>query len=763
MTLFGPGHGISLPLVFLAVFASAASATCMAQAQQFRLKVQEDGVYQVDYDELQAAGLKGPVASERLGLENLGDPVAIRVDDGNDGQFGPGDSLVFIGKHLRGQTSHYHDHSPFNVYILATESQSAPRRMAAVSKVNEEPADSASSALRSSAHLERDLLRVPLSGQTGSYGDETLWYWKQINHLASEPTRIPVDLTHLDPDSESAFSLELQFRGWSDYASAAALSVPDHTVEIALNGTPVGQGNWQGRDVHRIEIEAISPSLVKQRENFIEIRVLARHHGEDDEPIIDVVYLDWIKATFPRKATFDDRQQRLSVPADRNTGLLRLFGAARSSEVSPPQAISLFGEHGYHTAAVPEQAASEMSSRVIEYETPLPPGVQKLWIVPGDRFLRSPMIEIDHPSRLSDSIDQRDYFIIAHGSLAKAAEPLAEFHRQRGMTTEVVDVQDIYDEFNFGIEHPRAIRDFLAHALDNRTAPAPSHVLLVGDANWYVKEQANASAERGRNDQRSLIPTWQLRSRDGPAASDNAFVTLTGDDVYPDMAIGRLPANNASEAEAMVEKTIAYMQNPTPGAWRSRVVLVSDSERNLSARNDQLAKRAEDGGLQAVELLSSADDDGPRHQARLRSSIDEGMLVLHFFGHGGRYMWQTAPSRGGNTGNLFDMEDLDQLAPNTRLPIVLSMSCNTGPFDHPAVDSLAEKFVRMNDRGAVAVLAASARNSPSLKFTNALLQGILDESTLGQAVQGAKSARQHPDAALLYNLLGDPALVPARP
>ena len=90
------------------------------------------------------------------------------------------------------------------------------------------------------------------------------------------------------------------------------------------------------------------------------------------------------------------------------------------------------------------------------------------------------------------------------------------------------------------------------------------------------------------------------------------------------------------------------------------------------------------------------------------------------------------------------------------------MSCNTGPFDHPDADSLAEKFVRLEGRGAIAVLAASARNSPSLLFTNALLDGIIHEPTLGEAIMLAKRLRQHPDSALLYNLFGDPALVPAR-
>ena len=42
-------------------------------------------------------------------LENQGRPVALRVTGDDDAQFGPGDNLIFIGKHLRGDNRHYHD------------------------------------------------------------------------------------------------------------------------------------------------------------------------------------------------------------------------------------------------------------------------------------------------------------------------------------------------------------------------------------------------------------------------------------------------------------------------------------------------------------------------------------------------------------------------------------------------------------------------------------------------------------------------------
>lgn len=741
--------------LLLAVFAASAIAQPPADSQRFRIQVERDGVYRLAYDRLESAGLTGPVASDRLAMENLGKRVALRVDDGGDALFGPGDSLVFIGEHLRGDASHYHDFSPFNVYVLDIGAQTEPLRMRGSAGPPGSDGAVVPTALRGQLHMEHDLLRIPVSGQPGAYEEETLWYWLQLNHLASAPTRIPVDLSRVDRHGEKAFELKLQFRGWSNSASASHWPIPDHVVEVALNGTPIAKGRWQGRDTHLIEISRIPSALLEPAGDVIEIRVPTRRHGDNADPVIDVVYLDWIAAAFPRASTSDHRQDRLVIPADGNTGLLRL------RPESPPGAaevrrVELFGEAGF---AAPMRQADDSPAA---FEASIPAGAQRIWTVPDERFEAPSTVVLDRPSNLAASRDQRDYFIIAHPDLVASVEPLARFHQERGTRTELVDVQDIYDEFNHGIKHPQAIRDFLAHARRVRNAPAPSMVLLVGDASWFARSSSGPGVESARFDEKDLIPSWQLRSRDGPAASDNPFVTLDGDDLYPDMAIGRFPAASPSEASAMVAKTIAYMTDPPPGSWRSRILLASDPTGNFSARNSQLARRARDRGLTADELLADPSDAGTRHQERMRSAIDEGMLVLHFFGHGGRFMWQTAPARG-DAGNLFGMEDLDMLAPSARLPIVLSMSCATGPFDHPAADSLAEKFLRMADRGAVAVLAASARNSPSLGFTNSLLEGILTSGTLGEAVRAAKSARMHPDSALFYNLFGDPALVPARP
>jgi len=91
------------------------------------------------------------------------------------------------------------------------------------------------------------------------------------------------------------------------------------------------------------------------------------------------------------------------------------------------------------------------------------------------------------------------------------------------------------------------------------------------------------------------------------------------------------------------------------------------------------------------------------------------------------------------------------------------MTCYSAPFDHPTADSIGEKFLRMPDRGAIGVLAASWRNSPGLRFSEAMLNELTQPGTMGEAVMRAKRNQTNRLMIETYNLLGDPATSLALP
>ena len=136
------------------------------------------------------------------------------------------------------------------------------------------------------------------------------------------------------------------------------------------------------------------------------------------------------------------------------------------------------------------------------------------------------------------------------------------------MLVQVSDVQDVYDEFSFGLVDPEAIRSFLTYAYASWQPPAPLYVLLAGDGTFDPKNYLGVSPP-------TYIPAY-LADVDpslGETAADNRFVSVSGGDFLPDMHLGRLAVNSAEEAAVVVNKVLAYEQNPPADVWSQKVML----------------------------------------------------------------------------------------------------------------------------------------------------------------------------------------------
>ena len=165
-------------------------------------------------------------------------------------------------------------------------------------------------------------------------------------------------------------------------------------------------------------------------------------------------------------------------------------------------------------------------------------------------------------------------------------------------------------------------------------------------------------------------------------------------------------------------------------------------------------------GMTGVKIYPRPEDpDNREHQGEILRAFAAGQLLVHFLGHGGRYIWRTGAPDYQKNHDLFTLEDLDALEPSARLPVVLSMTCYSAPFDHPTADSIGEKLLRLPASGAIAVIAASWRNAPSEAWSSALLDELTrPDATVGEALAAAKRRIGDRMFVETYNLLGDPAL-----
>ncbi|MEO5561236.1 MAG: C25 family cysteine peptidase, partial [Dokdonella sp.] len=388
-----------------------------------------------------------------------------------------------------------------------------------------------------------------------------------------------------------------------------------------------------------------------------------------------------------------------------------------------------------------------------------------------------------------DATSGYDYLIVAHPKLIDAIRPLAAFHERRGLKVAVFDVNAVYDQFNHGITHPQAIRN-LVETAQRQWTRKPRFLLLVGDASFDIRHDtyndlnyakwtdqellfpghfgsvpgSQYKEKPGKLADRNLIPTWQYPSPEGQSASDNWYGAM-GDDWHPVVAVGRFPVVEPAEVKAIVDKTIAYVSTPQLGAWRRDVMFITDEIESFKQASDEIASTlGKDGFLADKVYASPLESDNAAHQTAIHDGIDEGRLLVHFIGHGGRYIWRTGPPDLHKNADLFTLEDVSKLKNNARLPMVLSMTCYSAPFDNPTEDSIGERFLREPGKGAIAVFAASWRNSPSPAYSKAVVHELLEPgATIGEAIVRAKKSSQDRTLVEMYNLLGDPAVVLERP
>jgi peptidase C25-like protein len=759
----------SLVAAALAAAAPAPSGAPSGTTQRFRIEVRDDGVYAVSYEALAKAGLAAEPPSASLVLRNRGAVVPLWVEDGGDGRFGPGDRLELVGRHLAGELTYRDPYSAFNVYVLDVGGDAAPQTAtaapaAAVPAAATTPAAGATGLL-SRQHLERDVLLLRYSGEKDH--QQELWYWAKLTHIDAQPFRQTLDLADLDVTSAQPVEVRLRMRGWSRPATKPP-GATDHRVEVTLDGKRLGEGEWNN-DVgaYDLALPTLAAASLAPGAHELAVRVPKRA-GADGNPIVDVAVVDWIEIAFPRQSRLRAAQQHLELVGDATH--LHLLAPGH-------QRVVLYTESGTRRVGRAGQDGAFGFGAV---------GSGGLDLVVDDRLATPAVVERDQPSRLLANDQQADYLVITTPALRPALSPLLQLRRDQGLAVAVADVQDVYDEFSHGIPHPQALRAFVDHAWRQWQRPAPRFLLLVGDASWDLGEHPDedhypdavynpghgtAFAHIGSTpyapDQRlhrNLVPTWSLSTYDGHAASDNWFVALEGNDEKPELAVGRFPVVTPAEVAAIVDKIVRYETAPPPGDWRKQVVWISNEDIGFQTMSDRLATHLGEQGYTGEKIYAKAGvTQSEADQAAIREAIGRGSLLVHFVGHGGRFIWRTGPPDWTKHRDLFNLDDLEKLAPSDKLPVVLAMTCYSAPFDHPTADSIGEKFLRDSQRGAVAVVAASWRNAPNLTMSQGLVDQILLAPTLGEALQNAKQLSFDRDFIEQYNLLGDPALRLARP
>ncbi|MBP5716127.1 MAG: type IX secretion system sortase PorU, partial [Bacteroidales bacterium] len=257
--------------------------------------------------------------------------------------------------------------------------------------------------------------------------------------------------------------------------------------------------------------------------------------------------------------------------------------------------------------------------------------------------------------------------ILTPTGLVQQAMALATYRLQHdGLTSIVVNPEAIYNEYSSGVADATAIRLYLKHLYDKEVDDDGNHtlryLLLFGDGSYNNRAACKSSFMLPTYEsEASLIETSSfvcddyfgfLDDEEGGRVGGDGLYTLSTDKL--DIGIGRLPVSSTEEAEAAVAKIIGYDTNQY-GSWKNRLCFLADDDKiessatdspNLHMRhNDQLVKQLQDSGhnefvfqkiyLPAYQQTTSASGtDYPDARKELNNSLQQGLLILNYAGHG---------------------------------------------------------------------------------------------------------------------------------
>ena len=366
--------------------------------------------------------------------------------------------------------------------------------------------------------------------------------------------------------------------------------------------------------------------------------------------------------------------------------------------------------------------------------------------ITASSVLQAASVTQNNPSTLSTVNHNANLVIISYSApdFIAAANAWANFRRTQGFSVEVVDVADIYDEFNYGSLSSASIKNFLSFARTWNTPP--QYVLLLGDATYDPRNY------EGFGDF-DLVPTKLVDTPyTGQTASDDALADFN-DDGLAEMAIGRIPARTASDITTAFNKTRAF-ETPAQQSFNRGGLFAYDLPIGYDFQAASQILRNELPTTMVVQTVGRGDTGD---HAFLINQMNTGKYIVNYEGHGSSGLW--------GASNFFSLSnnDVSRLTNASNQSIFVMLTCLNGYFIKLDFDSMSESLLKSPNGGAVVTWSSTADTTPDVqlvmgqRFYNQLAAGNI--TRMGDLIRDAKAVIPYgTDVRFSWALLGDPML-----
>ncbi len=681
--------------------ADAVTQRLVAAQPGVKIGVKKEGFYRVTRAELQNGGfdVSSPWANWQLYKNGVEQAINIGAN---------GDYIEFYGKGLDNRDT------DTQIYFLIAGAQNGKRIAAAVrSAIGRKVV--ANSYSQTTTYKERTIY----SSDTHNGDVEDNFFGRVINNDSTMPATINLNLPSID-FSSSVSSFDLKIQGVTQVL---------HQVKVVLNGVEVGviDGSYETSTTQHFDIQT---SILREGNNTL---VLTSQNGSSD-----ISFFDTIKVNYQKRYLVQQNQLSFYVP---NYKAVYLDGFTSPN-------IRVFD------ITYPDQP------RIISYLTPeannsggyrvyLPSSrARVLFAIEDSALLSVASININAPSSLSTSAHNADMIIISYKDWMSEANDWANYRRSQGMTVEVVNIEDVYDEFSFGNFSTDAIRGFLQYAYNN-WGKQPGYVLLIGDATYNPRNYPDGRPNSGAY---NFVPTKIVETNYIETGSDETMADFN-DDGLAEIPIGRLPIHDGQTVTKILNKVSIFEQNIAPQNLSRGVVFASDVPNGYDFQGVSNRLRSQLSPDVTSIMVNKSESDSRTH---LLSELNNGRFLVNYSGHGNTGAWSASPT-------FFGTSDVANMTNGNNLSIFTMLTCLNGFFIQPEV-TLSDALLEKQSGGAAAVWASTGLTTPDVQeimatrfFNEINTSGA--SMRLGDIIKNAKAAiPAGRDVRLSWALIGDPAL-----
>jgi len=318
-------------------------------------------------------------------------------------------------------------------------------------------------------------------------------------------------------------------------------------------------------------------------------------------------------------------------------------------------------------------------------------------------------------------------------------EELVEWRHKRGYIVNTVSTNEIGSSNS-------SVKNYIENAYNTWENP-PEIVGLIGDTGG------------------SYAIGYYTESWSGyGGAGDFPYCQLDGNDLLPEVFIGRISVNSSGDLSNVLNKTLAYEKatyiNQTGTSWYERAALCGDpssSGWSTVITNEYVENILDVNGFEDI----NTNYGNGNYDNWLEDQLEDGSLYMNYRGYYGASGFGSSEINGANNGYM--------------TPFASFITCGTGDFNGT---SLSEDLFRAgtvsNPKGAVAAIGTSTTGTHTF-FNNIMSMGIYD-GIFPKEIISAGGATASGRLSLFHtyptdpsnrvsvfshwlNLMGDPALL----